>query len=92
MQKRSARADPAKAPLSDVPNRRMTRENSALRARLTLEIMIAFVTLALSFQASVTCHTATLAPTRAATVLFSSHFATTPAAAAASCAQSTHAC
>ena len=54
--------------------------------------MIAFVTLALSFQASVTCHTAILAATRAATVLFSSHFATTPAAAAASCAQSTHAC
>jgi len=32
--------------------------------------MIAFVTLALSFQVSVTCHAATLATTRAASAFF----------------------
>ena len=54
--------------------------------------MIAFVTLALSFQANITLHAATLATPRAASAFFCSRFATTRAAAAASAAQSTHPC
>ena len=54
--------------------------------------MIAFVTLALSFQVSVTCPTATLAASRAASACFCSQLATSRAAAAASAAQSTHPC